>query len=145
MDGEPGFVEHGCESKPDKAKNIKTHWDTSIGGRFSLDTFFVRTKKVSRSHRERKNTLKQKSEKRIFGQAKKSTSPKPRSGWRKGNKINERDFSRRKSPTSPSQAPYGFSYARWATGRLHRFRRYSYPAQSLSIASWCEKYFPGIH
>ena len=51
MDGEPGFVEHGCESKPDKAKILKLTGHTSSGEQFSLGTFFVCTKKVPRSGR----------------------------------------------------------------------------------------------
>jgi len=34
MDGEPGFAEHGCESKPGKAKTIKLTDYTSIGDSF---------------------------------------------------------------------------------------------------------------
>jgi len=58
MDGEPGFVEHGCESKPDKEKTLKLTGYTSktvakrreycvnriavqgmCGGRFSFPPF----------------------------------------------------------------------------------------------------------
>ena len=57
MDGEPGFAEHGCESKPGKAKTIKLTDYTSIGGQFSLGTFFVCTKKVPRFSGSEKNTI----------------------------------------------------------------------------------------
>ena len=49
MDGEPGFAEPGGRIKTGQGKKvIKLTGYTSNGGRFSLDTFFVRTKKVSR-------------------------------------------------------------------------------------------------
>jgi hypothetical protein len=32
MDGEPGFAEHGCESKPDKAKKQKNSLVTPATG-----------------------------------------------------------------------------------------------------------------
>ena len=46
MDGEPGFAEQGCESKPDRAKNRKTHWvHPQRGCRFFWILFFWQAKK----------------------------------------------------------------------------------------------------
>jgi len=47
MDGEPDFVEHGCESKPDKAKNKKLTDYTSIGGCLFFWILFFRQVKKS--------------------------------------------------------------------------------------------------
>jgi len=59
QDAEPGFVEHGSESKPDPQKTRKLTAYTSIGGQFSLVTFFVCTKKVTRPVGEKTRYKKQ--------------------------------------------------------------------------------------
>ena len=66
MDGEPGFVEHGCESKPDKAKNTKTHWVHQHRGTIFFGYFLC-------SHKE--STSLQRSEKHILASKKKGTRP----------------------------------------------------------------------
>jgi len=48
-EAEPGFVEHGCESKPDPQKTLKCTAYTSIGGVFSFGYFSLdKQRKVTR-------------------------------------------------------------------------------------------------
>jgi len=44
MDGEPGFAEHGCESKPDRQKKENSLCTPAAGVSFLLDTFLWTSK-----------------------------------------------------------------------------------------------------